>query len=126
MTRKEKELKALEAFDLKIGDRIKGNEPVNPFFKIVEDDTSIRVINEETGVEYNAVYYITFYDWEKAETPLRDKKCKDFNCTGCPIYKAKQIECLIVKDISDITIGEVYNEIKEEVDEVGKELYGEE
>ena len=124
MTRIEKELKMIEALGLKVGDVIERNEPTHHFFKIVENDTGIWVINEGTGVQYYAVHFITFYDWKKVKPSLKNKKCKDFDhCIGCPIYKSNYLDC---GNGEEETLEEKYNGVKQDLDKLKTEIYGEE
>ena len=52
MTRKEKELKMIEAIGLKIGDTLRSINPNNFFYKIIENEFNIGVIEEKLGIQY--------------------------------------------------------------------------
>lgn len=132
MTKKEKELKILELFNLKIGDRIISDYSAKSIFKpctykITERESNIWVINEKTGFEYDAVYFTTMFDdWTKLEPSLKDKKCKDITCYDCPFGNFRFFDCGCYGDLREKAIGEIYNIVKQDLDKAKKEIFGEE
>lgn len=124
MTTKEKQLKVLELFGLKVGDKIRF------YFNKIASETVSEIVETQYfyAIKEDTFYGIDLliqYDWKKVEPSLKDEKCKDFNCQDCPIYKAYHIDCHNIKVISNETISEIFNEIKKEADKVEKEIYGE-
>lgn len=130
MTRKEKELKVLELFGLKIGDKIKVEE-YDYILEIKEFEDRIVFERKKEGgtTEYLFINVLTIYDWEKIETPLeiplKDKKCNDFKCCEeCPFVEKNIINCVCIEDYEKMTLEEKYNEVKKEFEQLTKEILG--
>ena len=126
MTRKEKELKTIEALGLKVGDRIKvkNNSLVNGVYEIKEREDMVIIIRpSEHGFNIN---FLITNDWEKVETPLKDKKYIELLCSDCPLYKFKMLNCIFVKGYKNMTIEEICNELEKEAKNARQEVLGEE
>ena len=129
MDRKEKELKVLALFDLKIGDKIKVEDDNNFILEIKEvEDRIVFERKKESGTEYLFTNVLTIYDWKKVEPPLKDKKCKEFEqCNGCPFSNRKNISCSYVIDVTEEkTLAEIYKDIEQDLYSTKQKIYGEE
>lgn len=152
MTRKEAEKELLESLGLSVGDRIKVTQEnyvhANKIFVIreTEDDRDYDgyYLGLETSSFEREMYLLSIpetpslkkgmyslsilidTDWEKVETPLKDKKCEDFNnCEGCPLHDWFCAE-LIDEDPSNKIISEIYNKIEKKLFKAKEEIFGEE
>ena len=128
MTRKEKELKVLEAFGLKVGDKIKIifdclEDTIVSLVTVVENEERFYLKNKEEAT-FN-IDILFREEWEKVEPSLKDEKCKDVSCDVCPLNK-EHLYCRCYTAYSYETLGEIYEKIKADLDEAKKELDGEE
>ena len=128
MARKEEGIKVLDLFGLKVGDKIKIYDII---YEIVEKKESyiLHPIDEDVSNLYdieNIGHALSSCNWEKIEIPLKDMRCKDFDgCKGCP-FKNRVINCGFTVGNDDITIGEMYNEVKKDFARLTAEICGEE
>ena len=125
MTRKEKELKALEALGLKVGDKIIFTLSRN-VYEIKEDDRMTWL--HKTIQSFDETIYLLFeYDWEKIEKPLKYKKCKDFDgCKDCPFANKRFINCYnIIKNTADEdkTLEQIYHFFESTTDSLKTEIF---
>ena len=82
MTRKEKELKLLEMFDLKVGDTVKIND-LNTY-QIVEEDNCFRLKKIDKTVSLSALLQ---YNFEKVTAiKLGEVVCLKMDCELCPFF----------------------------------------
>lgn len=139
MTRKEKDLKVLELFGLKVGDRIKIKEPKyfymkkNIPFKIIEHyehGEECICLDDGSLTPFVSVDILIKEDWEKVEPLLKDKKCGDFiNCEGCP-FSDSFVSCgdieSVGENLREATLEDIYNGATKELKKLKKEIYGEE
>ena len=126
MTRKEIQLKVLELFGLKIGDKVKSLLYSNNIYTIEEIDKKIKLVNIETGYK-ESISLLLDIDWEKIEPPVKDKKCIDFeHCNGCPFYKLRAINCCYITKEMDSSMVERYEGLNEIIKELKTKIYGEE
>ena len=136
MTKKEIQKRLLESLGLMVGDRIKVTQKnhvhTNKIFIIRETedegDYDEYYLGPETPSSLRKEMYLLSIlidmDWEKVETPLKDKKCEDFDaCDGCPLHDYFCAD-LIDEDPSNKTIGEVYDKIEKRLFKAKKEIYG--
>ena len=140
MTRKEKDLKVLEAFGLNIGDRVKINSDTRTdvfrgnVFVITERTDGAIVLYQKIGDRvYNNITlklgFLLDESWTRLETPLKDKKCEDFyfnHCKDCPFRKRKTLYCTYIDNYKQMTLEEIYNAIKQDFDKAKQEIYREE
>ena len=134
MTREEKELKVLELFGLKVGDKIRIKKPKHFYLesKILKiakskDGHEDFIGFDDGGITLISVDILFKEDWQKIESSLKDKRCDDFeDCKGCPFYNKSIINCVVIEDYEKKTLEEKYNEIKKELDELKTEIFGEE
>ena len=120
MTKKEKEQKIMEAFDLKVGDKIKACYVI---YEIIEGEEChiLHPINPDLHDVLSLTHVLMNYDWEKVEA---NKKCEDFDeCDGCPLIDWMCGD-LLHEDLSDKTIGEVFDKIENKLVESKKRIYG--
>lgn len=136
MTRKEKELKLLELFGLKVGDKILIKKPKyfsfsNEILQIVErtreepleNYIGCLVYGEESPYTLNV---LIVEDWQKVKPLLKDKKCKEIDCCNeCPL-KSHYCGDLFGGNLEEHTLGEVYNAIKKDLDVARLEIFGDE
>lgn len=138
MTRKEKQKRLLESLGLSVRDRIKvtqkNNVHTNKIFVIreTEDDRDYDgyyLGHESSSIKVEEMYLLSILidmDWEKVETPLKDKTCDDIEgCDGCPLHNFYCAE-IIDEDLSDITVSEVYNKIENKLFIAKEEIFGDE
>ena len=125
MTRKEKDLKVLELFGLKVGDKIKTKE--NRTYVIVWGNNEIELRNTEKYCDKCTILDLAILDWEKLDPSLKDKKCMEFiGCKGCP-FADMVVDCGGTKDnLEEMTLGEIYNIAKESYDKLRIKIFGEE
>lgn len=127
MTRKEKELKVLEAFGLKVGDKIKIifdclEDTIVSLVTVVENEERFYLKNKEEAT-FN-IDILFREEWEKIKPSTKNKKCKDFDrCIGCPIYKSDYLDC---GNGEQETLEEKYNKAKQDLDKLKTEIYGDE
>lgn len=137
MTKKEKDLKVLEAFNLKIGDSVKisPDTPTHIFkgdvFVITERADGVIVLCQKIAdtVSDNVAFNVGFLldeSWTKLKSSLKDKKCKDITCYDCPFGDFRLFDCDYDSDLKEKTIGEIYNSVKQDLDKVKKEIFGDE
>ena len=129
MTRKEKELKMIEALDLKVGDRIKTK--VDPtVLEIIEKEPdgfafreSFIALQEPGEEDFYLIQLLYEVDWERIEPPLKYKKCSDFkNCIDCPLFEFKALGCQFVEDYKDMTLEELCNKFEKEIKNAKQEI----
>ena len=136
MTKKEKQKRLLESLGLGVGDRIKvtqkNNVHTNKIFIIREtednhDYNGYYLGHESSSLKVEDRYLLSILidmDWEKVETPLKDKTCDDIEgCDGCPLHNFYCAE-IIDEDLSNITVSEVYNGIEKKLFIAKEKIFG--
>ena len=120
MTKKEKELELIYAFDLIIGDKIKIEDKI---YKIIEDIDEVLLENQK-GHRF-MIYLLISEDWEKLKLSIKDKRCKDFqNCQGCPFLKRCGLDCTCIDYHEDLTLEEIYKKMEEDLFIAKQEIFG--
>ena len=137
MIKKEVQKRLLESLGLMVGDRIKiiqkNHVHTNKIFVIREtederdyDGYYLGLENPSLKKEMYLLSILIDMDWEKVETPLKDKKCDDIEgCVGCPLHDFYCAD-LIYGELSDMTVSEVYNRIEKKLFIAKKEIFGDE
>ena len=125
MTTKEKQLKVLELFGLKVGDKIRFS--FNKIDSEIVETQTFYAIKEDT---LHGIDLLIEYDWKKVEPSLKDKKCKEFeNCYGCP-FADSFVSCgdieVVGENLREATLEDVYNGAEKELEKLKKEIYEEE
>ena len=123
MTRKEKEQKLLEMFNLKVGDRIK----CGLIYEIVEREKGyvLHPVKYRDDDYYDiSIISVIIYDWEKVDPILKDKKCKDIDfCTQCPLEN-HNCGAFYKGDTGEHTLGEIFIEVKRDLDRAKEKIFG--
>lgn len=139
MTKIEVQKRLLESLELMVGDRIKVTQKnyvhTNKIFVVRETEDKVKdeyndyYLELENSCSRDKMYSLSILvekDWEKVETPLKDKKCDDFEgCVGCPLHDFYCAD-LIYGTLSGKTISEVYNRIEKKLFIAKKEIFEEE
>ena len=137
MIKKEVQKRLLESLGLMVGDRIKiiqkNHVHTNKIFVIREtederdyDGYYLGLENPSLKKEMYLLSILIDMDWEKVETPLKDKTCDDIEgCVGCPLHDFYCAD-LIYGELSDMTVSEVYNRIEKKLFIAKKEIFGDE
>ncbi len=129
MNRKEKELKILDMFNLKVEDKIKlystDFDDGSIVVEIVEKDDAFYLQAKDKQVGYNIISSLIEYEWKKHNS-VKEMKCNDFvNCYGCPLCDTSGILCPDA-DCGDMTFEEIYHKVKKDLDEAKSVVFNEE
>lgn len=125
MTNKEKQLKMLEALDLRVGDMVEATlkNGKKKIYKIEENsgDKSIRLFDIR-NIYTIGIEWLLYYDFEVVEYHQKtwgEYKCRELKCSECPI---RFLDCTgnVEDTLSDNVDKNVYRYPKTEK---GKKIY---